>query len=178
MSTPNNLPINHVAVSVRDIEAVTAWYTNILGFQLIGNRIFHIKRSESPAAPIFAIYGESLHEVKLAYMATGNGVGFEVFQFVDPPPFEEKPERATSGAFKFQSEYRGTGFFHICVTDADPRALAERVVAGGGQRQGEMVRVAAGTASCQYVRDPWGNVVELLDASFDRTATADVVRGS
>ena len=35
--------INHVAVSVNDIEAVTAWYTEIMGFRIIGDRIFHIK---------------------------------------------------------------------------------------------------------------------------------------
>ena len=60
-------------MSVSDIEAVTSWYTNVLGFQIIGGKIAHIRRSEKPDAPIFAIYGDSLQEVKLAYMATGNG---------------------------------------------------------------------------------------------------------
>lgn len=135
-----------------------------MGFQVIGNRVFHIKRSENPSAPIFSIYGESLHEVKLAYMATGNGVGFEVFQFIDP-------------AFKTNAvdfEYNRGGFFHICVTDPSPEALADRVVQNGGSRLGASVRVAGGSAACVYVKDPWGNVVEILDTSFDRMATMDV----
>lgn len=158
-------PINHVAVSVSDIEAATEWYSGVLGFQVIRDRIFHIKRSENPSAAIFAIYGEALQEVKLAYMATGNGVGFEVFQFLDP-------------GFKANSvdfEYNRSGFFHICVTDPDPDALADKVVREGGTRQGITVKVAGGAATCAYVKDPWGNVVEILDSSFDRMATMDAI---
>lgn len=99
-------------------------------------------------------------------MATGNGVGFEIFQFVDPP---FKPN-----AVDF--EYNRGGFFHICVTDENPGSLAERVVQAGGKRQGEGVRVAGGHAVCHYVKDPWGNVVEILDMSFDRMATLDAVQ--
>lgn len=155
-----------MAVSVPDIEAATRWYSSILNFQLVGDRIFHIKRSTTPSAPIFAIYGESLHEVKLAYMATGNGVGFELFQFIDPP-FRPK---------SLDFEYNHGGFFHICVTDDNPGALAERVIQAGGKRQGDAVRAAGGAAVCQYVRDPWGSVVEILDMSFDRMATLDAVQ--
>lgn len=150
-------PINHVAVSVDDIEAVTKWYTQTLGFQVIGGKIAHVKRSETPDAPIFAIYGDSLHEVKLAYMATGNGVGFEVFEFVDP-------------AFRRNAvdfEYSRGGFFHVCVTDPHPAALVEKVVGAGGSRVGEGVTLTGGV-SCVYVKDPWGNVLEVLDVSFDR----------
>ncbi|KAF6813378.1 hypothetical protein CPLU01_14667 [Colletotrichum plurivorum] len=163
MSTTYARPINHIAISVNDIEAVTKWYSETLGFQVIGNRIFHIKRSKNPSAAIFAIYGEALQEVKLAYMATGNGVGFEVLQFLDP-------------GFKANSvdfEYKCGGFFHVCVTDPHPDALAEKVVRSGGSRQGTTVAVAGGAATCVYVKDPWGNVVEILDSSFDRMATMD-----
>ncbi|KAJ9143791.1 hypothetical protein NKR23_g6396 [Pleurostoma richardsiae] len=155
-------PINHVAVSVADIEAVTRWYTEIMGFQVIGGKIAHIKRSEAPSAPIFAIYGDSLNEVKLAYMSTGNGVGFEVFEFVDPS------FQAAGGGF----EYRRGGFFHVCVTDPDPDALVARILRGGGAKIGATVTLVGGV-TCVYVRDPWGHVVEILDASFDRLATMD-----
>ncbi|KAH7177038.1 hypothetical protein EDB81DRAFT_752350 [Dactylonectria macrodidyma] len=166
MSTTYTRPINHVAVSVNDIEAVTKWYNEILGFQVIGDRIFHIKRSENPSAAIFAIYGDNLHEVKLAYMATGNGVGFEVFQFLDPG--------FKANAVDF--EYNRAGFFHICVTDPNPEALAGTIVQSGGSRQGDAVKVAGGAATCVYVKDPWGNVVEILDLSFDRMATMDAAQ--
>ncbi|KAF4987177.1 hypothetical protein FDECE_15558 [Fusarium decemcellulare] len=165
MSATHTRPINHVAVSVSDIEAAIKWYSRVLGFQVIRDRIFHIKRSDNPSAAIFAIYGDALQEVKLAYMATGNGVGFEVFQFLDP-------------GFKANSvdfEYNRGGFFHICVTDPDPDALADKIVSEGGKRQGSTVKVAGGAATCSYVKDPWENVIEILDSSFDRMATIDAV---
>lgn len=151
-------------MSVPDIDAVTKWYTKVFGFQIVGGRILHIKRSEQPASPIFAIYGESLNEVRMAYMTTGNGVGFEVFEFIDP-------------IFKTNDadfEYDRGGYFHICFTDPNPDELAEAVVANGGSRIGVTVQVAGDRATCVYVKDPWGNVVEILDVSFDRMATMSV----
>jgi catechol 2,3-dioxygenase-like lactoylglutathione lyase family enzyme len=144
---------------VQDVEAVVKWYTDVMGFQLIGSKIVHIKRSEDPSAAIFSIYGSSLQEVKLAYMATGNGVGFEVFQFLDP------------GFKKLDAEfeYNRGGFFHICVTDSNPEALAETVAKEGGSRIGTTVDL--GIAHCLYVKDPWGNVIEILDMSFERLTT-------
>jgi catechol 2,3-dioxygenase-like lactoylglutathione lyase family enzyme len=144
---------------VSDIDAVVDWYSRVLGFQLIGNKI-HIKRAEDPSAGIFQIYPPDLNEVKIAYLATGNGIGFEVFQFVDPAPVTpEKPFEYTRG-----------GFFHICVTDSDPARLAQTMTEAGGRQIGQMViRV---DDECLYVADPWGHVVEILNTSFDRLATA------
>lgn len=133
-----------------------------MGFQIMGGKIAHIKRSESPDSPIFAIYGDSLQEVRLAYMATGNGVGFEVFQFINPG-FEKRDQ---------EFDYHRSGFFHICVTDPDPDTLVQKVLQAGGSRQGATVRLTGGVC-CVYIKDPWGNVVEILDTSFDRLATMD-----
>lgn len=35
--------------------------------------------------PMFKIYGDNVHKVKVAWLTTGNGVGFEIFEFIDPP---------------------------------------------------------------------------------------------
>lgn len=142
---------------------MTKWYTSNLGFELIGDKIMHIRRSETPSAPIFAIYSDSLNEVKLAYMPTGNGMGFEVFQFIDPA-FAPASAAGDSSA--------GGGGFHVCVTDKNPDALADRIVAAGGSRVGTTVRLVGGVV-CLYVKDPWGNIVEVLDHSFERLTTLD-----
>ena len=138
-----------------------AFYTNVFGFEVIGHKIHHIKRSEAPESAVFAIYPASLNEVKLAYMSTGNGVGFEVFEFIDPKAYT--PEQTF--------EYHRGGFFHVCVTDADPDDLADRVVDAGGKRIGQTVDPTGKGVKCLYVADPWGNVVEILDISFERLAT-------
>ena len=153
--------LNHIAVSVASIADTVTFYRDLLGFELIGDTIHHIKRAETPESAIFAIYPATLNEVKIAYMATGNGVGFEVFEFLDPKAY------TPSQTF----EYNRGGFFHTCVTDADPDGLADRVVAAGGRRIGVTVDPTGKGVKCLYVADPWGNVIEVLDVSFERLAT-------
>ncbi|CAH0040763.1 unnamed protein product [Clonostachys rhizophaga] len=162
MAERNSRAINHIAVSVADINAVTKWYTEVMGFHVHGGMIKHIKRSETPDASIFDIYGDSLNECKIAWMATGNGVGFEVFEFVDP-----KFEPAKT------FEYNRGGFFHLCVTDSNPDALVDKVVKHGGKRIGKTIRNTLSRSICLYCKDPWGNILEILDMSFDQMAALD-----
>lgn len=143
------------------VSEAVAFYTSIFGFELIGDTIHHIKRSETPESAVFLIYPESLNEVKIGYLATGNGVGFEIFEFLDP--------KAYLPADSF--EYHRGGFFHACVTDHDPDALAEKVVQAGGKRIGKTVDPTGKGTKCLYVADPWGNAIEILDISFERLAT-------
>ncbi|KAK3669290.1 hypothetical protein LTR78_010828 [Recurvomyces mirabilis] len=156
----HNRVINHIAVSVPDVAKAVDWYKDIFGFQLIGNTIHHVKRSDTPDAAIFFIYPSSLNEVKIAYMSTGNGVGFELFEFLDPKSY------TAENTF----EYHRGGFFHACVTDADPDGLADKVVAAGGKRIGQTVDPTGAGVKCLYTQDPWGNVMEILDISFERLA--------
>ncbi|OJI98321.1 hypothetical protein ASPVEDRAFT_79981 [Aspergillus versicolor CBS 583.65] len=106
--TPNRV-FNHVAVSVADCKAAVAWYSKVFGFELVGNQIHHIARSERPTDPIFSIYPASLQEVNMAYMSTGNGVGFEIFEFIHPKTFVPQQE----GGFEY---YRG-GWVLPCLRD-------------------------------------------------------------
>jgi catechol 2,3-dioxygenase-like lactoylglutathione lyase family enzyme len=112
-------------------------------------------RSEMPDGPIFKIYDSKLHKVKVAWLSTGNSVGFEVFEFIDPPHVP-KP------AF----EYNKSGFFHIAVTTPDIDEAVKRVVENGGRQVGETVGMGKGEQAA-YVSDPWGNVVELLTCGFE-----------
>ena len=153
-------PINHIGVSVTDVEETVAWYSSILGFRLIGS-ILTIDRATNPKMPIFLMYPASLQKAKIAFMTTGNGVGFEVFEFVDPKT------RVPQQAF----EYDRGGFFHICVTDPHPATLASKVETSGGQRVGESIKSADGFEEVIYLSDPWGNVVEVQRVSFDQMAT-------
>ncbi|KAL4897971.1 Glyoxalase/Bleomycin resistance protein/Dihydroxybiphenyl dioxygenase [Aspergillus ambiguus] len=155
-------PINHVAVSVTDIDEFVRWYSRILGFQLMG-RIRHLKRSDTPQSGLFRIYPTEVNEVKIAHMATGNGVGFEVFEFVDPTPM--------SAPQSFNHNLKG-GFFHICVTDPNPDLLAQKVTDAGGRRIGETVKHETAGFECLYVADPWGNAVEILSISFERVSSS------
>ncbi|KEF51220.1 uncharacterized protein A1O9_12723 [Exophiala aquamarina CBS 119918] len=108
------------------------------------------------------MYGAKLQQVKVAFLATGNGVGFEIFEFVDPP---HQGIHDSLGTFEEGGYARG-GFFHIAITSADPAAVAERAVKGGGHRISEEVDLFGEKAV--YIADPWGNVIEVMSCSFER----------
>lgn len=121
-------------------------------------------RAEMPNAPIFRIYGDTLQRVKIAFLGTGNSVGFEIFQFIDPPHLP-----STSSASEF--EYTRAGVFHICVTTPDVDDAVERVLEKGGSQIGETVELGEDADGemrrAAYVRDPWGTVVEVLSCGFE-----------
>ncbi|KAF2114020.1 Glyoxalase/Bleomycin resistance protein/Dihydroxybiphenyl dioxygenase [Lophiotrema nucula] len=159
---PHNRVLNHIALHVPDLDKAIEWYTSIFGFKRLRSGHVCCDRSTDPCAPIFRVYDSKLHKVKLAFLSTGNGVGFELFQFIDPPMSE--PSRF---------DYTRGGVFHLAVTDPDPEALCERVVRNGGRKIGETVT----PASCKdeeekqyalYCQDPWGNVIEACSCSFEK----------
>lgn len=143
-------------MSVSDVNATADWYRRVLGFQLLGE-ICHVTRSGNPNDPIFGIYPDTLQEVKMAKMDTGNGVGFEIFEFINP---------GFKAAKTF--EYERGGFFHICVTDPDPEALAKKFEAEGGRKIGNTVDPSGrGEIVCMYLADPWNHIVEVVDVGFE-----------
>jgi hypothetical protein len=125
-------------------------------------KIFHsrdrmTKRTEMPDGPIFKIYGNKLQKVKVAFLSTGNSVGFELFEFIDPPHQPKSND---------DFEYQRSGFFHIAVTAPDVDEALRVAVENGGKQIGETVDVGDGEKAL-YVSDPWGNVVEVLSCSFE-----------
>lgn len=105
-----------------------------------------------------------MKKLKCAYLEAGNGVGFEIFEFQDPP--YKKPQ---------EFEYNRGGFFHIAITVLDPSATAKKVKEFGGKQIGEAVKVFGEDAL--YVADPWGNVIECLSCSFTQLVGASIFQG-
>ena len=106
-----------------------------------------------------------MRELKFAILTSGNGVGLELFQFIDPEPV------LRDQAF----EFRRVGFFHICVTDPNPEELVAKVVHDGGKQLGGWMDYSQyGLAGHKgaYMQDPWGNVVEVMSISIERVCSA------
>jgi catechol-2,3-dioxygenase len=159
---PHNRVLNHIGLHVPDIEEAVKWYTTIFGFKRLRSAPICCNRATDPNLPIFRLYDSKLHKVKVAFLTTGGGVGFELFQFIDPPMSQPASFDYTKG-----------GVFHIAVTDPDPEALCERVVKAGGSKIGPTIT----PASCEgeperqyalYCQDPWGNVIEACSCSFEK----------
>lgn len=89
---PSNL--NHIAVSVINIEEVIEWYTKVLGFNVV-KPPFEAVADDTHIGKIFQdVFGKDFKKLKIAHLSFGNQIGFEVFEFVEPK--EEKRETILS----------------------------------------------------------------------------------
>ena len=93
-------------------------------------------------------------------MLGANGVGLELFQFLDPPVIDSQDN----------FRYYETGIFHLCVTDPDLEGLVARIVEHGGRQRTKIWQFLEGRP-CRlvYCEDPFGNIVEALSHSYAET---------
>jgi catechol 2,3-dioxygenase-like lactoylglutathione lyase family enzyme len=151
--------LTHVGLVVPDIHAALAWYSEVLGFVALAPPV--LLSADSHAGRVAAaIYGERFGSAKQAQLMAGNGVGLELFEFLEPPT------RAREAEF----EYWRAGLFHICVVDPEIDALAQRIVATGGRMRTEVLTLFEGSPyRLVYCEDPFGNIVEIFTHSHEQT---------
>jgi catechol 2,3-dioxygenase-like lactoylglutathione lyase family enzyme len=158
MPAPATYPrvVNHLGLTVPDIFAAIDWYQDVLGFtHLMGPRLLEATSAATHETP--AIFGPRFRKAYQAHMVSGNGVGLELFQFVEPAV-----ERRIDNF-----EYWKVGVFHICFTDPDVEDLARRIAAAGGRQRIPAFEFVPGRPyKLVYCEDPWGNVLELLSHSY------------
>ena len=92
-------------------------------------------------------------------MAAANGVGFEIFQLIDPPH-----ERKTQSL-----EYWKNGFFHICVTDPNVEELVESITSHGGKQLSRiwLIKPEQPEYRMCYCEDPFGNILEVYSHNYE-----------
>lgn len=157
----HNHVVNHIGINMPDLDAAIGWYAAVLGFQVVAPAA-DVVAGEGEAGIRFAqINGPKFHRGRVAYLTSGNGVGIEMFEFVEP----------RTPAFIDDWEFWRPGIWHICVTTPDVAAMAARVAASGGKHRGAVIEAPPGFR-LTFCADPWGNPIELADASYDRTAQA------
>jgi catechol-2,3-dioxygenase len=152
------VPVTHVGLTVTDIEAATKWYIEALGCRhTIGP--LHVKNDGSHIGKVFkAIFGERFEEGYVSHLATANGVGIELFQFIVPPS-EREPDNF---------RYWKTGVFHFCIVDPDIEGLAKRLADMGGKQRSEICTLFEGEPfKAVYCEDPWGNLIEIYTHSTE-----------
>lgn len=151
--------LNHVGITVPDIEQALRWYQEVLGcVHVMGPRRLDVAAAETPE--VAGILGPRFRKALQAHLVTANGVGLELFQFIDPPV--QAPAENMS--------YWTTGYWHLCFTVADIEGLTARIVASGGRQRTEIVSFIPGTdRRLVYCEDPFGNVIELFSHSYEQT---------
>jgi catechol 2,3-dioxygenase-like lactoylglutathione lyase family enzyme len=148
--------INHIGLTVPDVFAAIDWYRDVLGFRhIMGPRVLEAGSQATHETP--SIFGPRFRKAYQAHMLAGNGVGLELFQFMEPA-VERRPDNF---------EYWKVGVFHLCVTDPDVEAMARRIVAAGGKQRVPVFEFVPGKPyQLVYCEDPWGNVVEVFSHDY------------
>ncbi|KAF2163423.1 hypothetical protein M409DRAFT_26037 [Zasmidium cellare ATCC 36951] len=164
MQTPSKHPYNnqnfntnHIGVSVPPgtLEEVVEWYGKHLGFR-------RLTSSSHEMGPGGKIYGSTLRKAKVAYLTTGNGVGFEIFEFIDPPT-----KAVDMNEWSLEEQYQRGGMFHLAITVPDPDRVCKECCDDGATQIGETIEERNGE-KLLYLRDPWGMIVELLSCSWEQ----------
>jgi catechol 2,3-dioxygenase-like lactoylglutathione lyase family enzyme len=153
--------VNHVGLTVPDIFGAIDFYCELFSFRLImGPRIIEPRGA---SAEMRQIFGERFAKGYQAHLLCENGVGLELFQFVEPPVEPREP----------QMRYARRGVFHICLTVDDVAQALARVEAAGGSRINDPYEFVPGRPyRLSYCRDPWGTVIELISAPYAEVFSA------
>lgn len=171
-----SIAVNHVAVSVTDVRRAMEWYRDILGMTVLCEPI-QISSSGEICKPELAssveeprtdpqlgelvkqVFGPKMRKFLICHMTSANGVGMELFQFLEPQSVRSDDN----------FEYWKTGYFHIAITDSKVAELAEKIAANGGKKRTEVLELTQGSSKriC-FCEDPFGNVIEIYSHSYEQ----------
>ena len=117
--------LDHAAMSVKDMEKVIAFYTEIVGMEKTFDRVF-----DTPMARLIGVPGT---QVRIVHLKLGTGV-LELFDYAYPPGREPRPDRQ-------QSDF---GLIHIGFIVEDFWPTYNRLVEKGVRFLGEPVNIREG----------------------------------
>ena len=152
--------MNHVGITVSDIDAGVKWYQELFGCTILMEPVATEEDGSYFAEIVADIFGAGFEKMMLAHLITGDGVGIELFQFCKPK--SERPED--------NFEYWKTGIFHICMTDPDIEDMAKRIDQSGGKQRSKVWLLWPDKPyKVCYCEDPWGNIIEISSHSYVQT---------
>ncbi len=137
--------IDHTALSVPDMDKALDFYSGVLGFEVLMNFAW-----PSGAKPLDDLVGLPDSASKVAMLKLGD-TKLEIFQYQNP---EGKPQNADRPVCDH-------GIIHLCLAVSDIRDEYARLEAAGVRFNSEPIDM--GKETCVYGRDPFGNVLELIE---------------
>ncbi len=142
--------LNHVGISVSNLERSIAFYRDIFGMRVLVHGPFAGERYDS----ILRLKGARGHVAFLA--STSGDLQLELFEFERPVPKPAAPDRSVCDH----------GITHFCIQVEDLESEYARLKAAGVVFHCPPTPFSA-TDKATYGRDPDGNVFELIEISAD-----------
>lgn len=159
-AAPRTPTIAHVGVSVPDSDLAIAWYTKVLGFELLSGPVeVDVTVDEGWAAPVRDIHGPTIGRLRLTQLTGANGSGVELLEYLEPR------FTPTDGW-----DFTRAGTTHLNIVDPDVEGLVDRVERAGGRRRTSQVWPLAPDSNFRFafVEDPWGTVIEVYSHTPER----------
>ena len=165
-STPSLSPrvypkiINHIAISVPDLDQAMRWYKEVLGFTVIKEPVEFVADDSLIGIAIKDIHDPVLKRMRTVWLSSSNQVGFEIFEYIEP-----KSERR-----KANFEYWKSGLIHICITDPNIEDLCKRISETGGKQRSKIWEIVPEKGyKLAFCEDPFGNIIEIFTHSYEQT---------
>lgn len=148
---------SHVGLTVTNIDFSIDWYKNVLGFNLVAAPVT-LKSDNTPMSEVLRdLLGNHIKEVKIARLSSSNGIGIELFEFINP-----RSEK------KVITDYWKEGIFHISITDPNIEETVKRIEQNGGKQRSKIWEAVPGTDyKMVFCEDPDGHLIEIYSHSME-----------
>lgn len=154
---------SHIGLSVPNLEQAVKFYSEVMGWYVVMQPTVIEEENETAIGQMcIDVFGCGWKSFKIAHMVTSDGIGVEIFEFLN----SEKPED--------NFEYWKSGVFHFCVQDPDVEGMVERIVAHGGKQRMPIREYYPNDKPYRmcYVEDPFGIIFEVYSHSYEVTYSA------
>jgi len=153
------MAINHIAISVPDLDKALKWYQEVLGFTIVRGPTELSADDPHVGNVLQDIFGPEFKKLRIVWLSSSNNIGFEIFQFIEPKQAIEKT----------QSEYWRGGVIHISVTDPNIEDLVKKVSGTGGKQLSNIWELNPEKHhKLVFCADPFGNIIEIYSHSFEQ----------
>ena len=143
--------ISHSGLTVSDFEAAVAWYHRHFGFLLVSED----RLGPEETRELFPLYQVEGARVRMGFLRAPRGAVIELFQF-DPARGGEAPV------------WNAPGFTHVALDVSGLQVWVKSLSAAGVEFVTRPQRT--GSVEWAFLRDPDGNLVELIDLKAARPA--------
>ena len=139
--------IHHIGIIVPDLEAGRKFYEDVFDFTVIGVDDWHEGNEDVNK------YVGMDESSAISYMMQGANTYLEIWQYLTPPTDANPADYVASDR----------GYRHVCFLVTDFDAMLEKFLAAGGSLIKPLGNGRPGGAKIHYCRDPFGNIIELLE---------------